>query len=272
MFQGVIAFKNTFLADPEWCNIPWSTKASDKAPFDKLVDILLVIPNLSAQRQALQRMADPQAFLYNALATISDGQKIESLLEEWFNDFKASVDGPLYHPELSTIKSKADSHELGKLFPVAFHFPTFLVGQNLVYYWVALMNVHAHFCFTYETIARFLSTLEAMDRDHLPCICQDVTRSPICLQHFNMGLLPALDYREEWPRTVAYNICQSVEHFLLRKTRGFGHVSALPALALVKGFWKHTPGDWSREMAWVDDMLDRIRASGSGIAGVLSWT
>ena len=270
MFQGVIEFKNTFLADLEWRNIPWSTKAGEKAPFDKLVDILLVIPNLSARRQALQEIANPQAFLSDAVATVNEGRKLESILEEWFDDFNATVDGPLYHPKLSTIESVVDSPEQGKLFPVAFHFPTFIVGQNLLYYWVALMNIHAHLCFTYLIITQFLTTLEAMDRNHLPCICQGVDSSPLCLQHCSIRLFPALGYREEWPRTTAYNICQSVEHLLLRKKRGFGPASVLPALALVKGFWKHAPGDWTREIAWVDDMLDRIRASGSGIAGALS--
>lgn len=269
MFQGIIEFKNTFLADPDWCNIPWSAASGNKAPFDELVDILLVLPELSGQRQGLGMTADPQEFLSRAVSSIREGERMESVLETWYESFKETVPGPLYHPELSKIDTIVDNAELGKLFPVAFYFPAFAVGQNLVYYWVAMMSVHAHLCFTYRMIAEFLTMLDTIGRSNLPCTCSSPDETLACLHHFSMEALPPLGPREQWPRTLAYNICQSVEHFMLRKMRGFGSASIMPALALVKGFWKHAPGDWSREIAWVDDMLGRIRSSGSNIARAL---
>jgi len=269
MFQGMVRLRKTFLSQPEWREIPWSTAQDGKAPFDRLVDILLDIPDLSAQRQALESTTDPHQILSGALESIRDGQRMESTVEEWFNHFKDTIPGSLYHPELSNVDSVVDDSDSGKLFPVAFHFPAFIVGQSLVFYWVAVLSVHAHLCFTYEILARLSAMLDSLGRESLSCSCDGTEKPRHCLRHFTMELLPSLGPREQWPRGAAYNICRSVEYFLLDKTRGFGPAGVLPALTMVKGFWKHAAGDWSREIAWVNDMLSRIRESGNGIADAL---
>jgi hypothetical protein len=219
-------------------------------------------------------MTAPQEILSHAVRSIHDGIRLESDLGQWFASLKTTAPGPLYSPKLSTLDSIVDNAELGKLFPVSFHFSSFLAGQNMVYFWVALMSVHAHLHFTYRTLAQLLTILNSMDRDSLPCVCdgtQDEDEMTTqCLRHFTMESLPALGHREDWARTTAYNICQSVEYFLPDGTRGVTTVGVLPALVLVKGFWGYAPGDWSRQIAWVDDMLHRIRASGNGIAGTLA--
>lgn len=282
MFHGIVQSRKTFLAQPEWRHVPWSAIPDSKAPFDLLVDILLDIPDLSAQRQALGSQRDPQELLYNASVSIREGQRIELAVHEWFDRFRSTVPGPLYHPELSKMDSFVNSSDSGKLFPVAFRFPAFVVGQNLIYYWVALMSVYAHLCLTYAILVDLLTILESMGRSNLTCTCNDDTgtgagagtedqaAAALCLQHFTMKLLPALDHRQRWPRVIAYNICQSVEYFMQDELRGFGPASILPPLVLVRGFWTHAPGDWSREMAWVDNMLGYIHVSGSSIARVLS--
>ncbi|KAM7203352.1 hypothetical protein V8F33_002343 [Rhypophila sp. PSN 637] len=270
--------KRSFLADPEWRELPWSSPNGErlsKTPFDCLIDILLEIPEIGPKRQKVEAMTDPKQILSGCIANINEGYVLESRLAEWFDSYKETIPGALYHPRLSSIDSVVDDAEKGKLFPVAFHFPGFMSGQNLVYYWVGLMSIQAHLSFSYTTLQQLVVVLDAMGRDNLPCSCIANSTSPEagkslhCLRHFNIKVLPSLGQREEWPRTTAYNICQSTEYFLEDKIQGFMPASVLPALVLVKGFWKFAPGNMSREIAWIDDMLGKISASGSAVAGVI---
>lgn len=273
VLPDMVVERKSFLAEPEWRELPWSsaTGSDSKAPFDHLVDILLDMPGLSRGRKTVEMMIDPQQILTNSRANIVDGQRLESKLDDWLEGYKSTVPGALYHPELSKIDSSVDSPEMGKLFPVAFRFPANIVGQSMIYYWVGLMSVQAHFCFTYTTISQLLSTLDSMGREKLPCTCdcglddQDLC----CLQHFTMEMLPPLGHREDWPRTTAHHICQSAEYFLQDGLRGFVPARVLPALALVKGFLKYARGDWTREIGWIDEMFGRISASGNAVAGAI---
>jgi len=270
----MVVERKSFLAEPEWRELPWSSAKGpeSKAPFDHLVDILLDMPGLSHQRKAVENMTDPQQILAYSKANVVEGQRLESKLNGWLEGYKSTVPGALYHPELSKIDSTVDSPEAGKLFPVAFRFPAYIVAQSMVYYWVGLMSVQAHFCFTYNTISQLLTTLDSIGRDKLPCTCTcglEDEGMGCCLQHFTMQMLPPLGHREDWPRTTARNICQSVEYFFQDKLRGFVAARVLPALALVKGFLRYARGDWTREIAWIDEMLGRISASGNAVAGAI---
>lgn len=221
-------------------------------------------------------MTDPASILPTALETIREGERLESSLGRWFAQFETIAPGPFYSPQLSKHDSVVDSPESGKLFPVAFHFSSFPIGQILIYYWMGVMSVQAHLCFTYARLAKLVTTLDTAGRANYPCTCNcfnpdgDTTTQSHCLHHFTMASLPPLGQREEWPWTTAYNICQSTEYFLNSERKGFGPATVIPGLALVSGFWGAWPGDWSRHRAWVEEMLCRIRTSGNGIAGTWS--
>jgi hypothetical protein len=218
----------------------------------------------------LEAKEDLRRALLKGLECVREGQRRDAELEAWYDRFKALAPGALYHPELSELDSVLDSAGTGKLFPVIFHFPNFIVGQNMMYYWIALMSVQAHWCFTYATLAQLSQTLDSVGRGNLVCTCAGAVEAAVtCLRHFATHLLPPLGNREEWPRGSAYHVCQSIEYFLLRHTRAFGPASVIPGLLLVKGYWLYAPGDMSREMTWVNEMLCRVRAGGGGIAGPL---
>jgi hypothetical protein len=270
VIRGSQLSESSFLAQPEWLEVPWSSKSASKEPFDKLIDIMLNMPDFFARVRGLAGVADPSYILQSACLAIREGERIEESLAQWLNGFQRAVPGALYHAGLSKIDTVADTPELGKLFPVAFHFPAFVVGQAMVFYWVAVMSVQANLCLTYGILKTLMANLEAVGRGHLPCVClDDGTGAERCLQHFTMERLPELAHRDGWTRGAAYNICQSVEYFLLDTARGFGPPTVLPALGWVKGFWKHAPGQWDREIGWVDDMVGRIHATGYGIAGAM---
>jgi hypothetical protein len=214
--------------------------------------------------------------LSRALDTVREGERLESSLGRWFTEFEAVAPGPLYSPQLSKLDSIADSPESGKLFPVAFHFSSFPIGQILVYYWIGVMIVQAHTSFAYLILSKLVTRFDSTGRSNLPCTCEalttdgDTTAPSHCLQHFTMASLPPLGKRKEWPWTTAYNLCQSTEYFLDSGKKGFGPATVIPALALVSGYWAARPEDWSRHRAWVAEMLCRIRSSGNGIAGTWS--
>lgn len=206
------------------------------------------------------------------LHAVDVGWEMEARLETWFRCFRTIVPGPLYIPELRGPGAFIDEEDREALFSVSFRFPTFAIGQNPIYYWVALMSIHAHLCFTYEMLARLASRLDSVGRGGIPCLCggQLITSgraSQPCLRHFKQALLPSLGHRKKWYHDTAFKICQSTDYFLRDDLGGFGPTSMLPALAIVRGHWRYAPGDWTREMKWVETILRRIQASGGIIAG-----
>jgi hypothetical protein len=88
-----------------------------------------------------------------------------------------------------------------------------------------------------------------------------------CLYHSATGLLSSLRSSIEWPLAPARNICQSVEFFLQERMRGEGSISVLPALLIVKAYLRISPGDWNREILWIDDMVGKIQGKCNAIAG-----
>jgi hypothetical protein len=213
-----------------------------------------------------------QEDFFRTLELIKECQRVDSRLAAWFNNLGATVVGPLYCPKLSSISSTADSQDLGKIFPVAFYFPALIVAKSLVFYWTALLPVHAFMYFMYEKLTGFMASLGPARCD-IPCSCgtdsDAVPATMTCLRHFSMSMLPPLDHRSDWSRVPTRNICQSVEYFLQEQVRGMGLITIIPSLLSVKVCWQLDSSDWSRETMWVDDILRKIQGKGNEIAGYL---
>ncbi|KJZ75785.1 hypothetical protein HIM_04942 [Hirsutella minnesotensis 3608] len=252
-----------FLDQPEWLDIPWTGQSYGKSSFDRLVDILLNVSKYYTQTHVL--VTNPRSLLQNASILIEQGQRLKDLLESWFKGFQAAVPGPLYHVELSKIETAFDELELGKLLPIAFYFPSFSVGQALVYYWIAIVIIQSRL---HQTQAY----LESLDSNELPCTCGTAGETPSsCVRHFSADSPPSFGTNDVDVRAAACNICQSVEYFLQDTMRGFGLASMLPGLMWVKWFWSQKLDShcWDRELAWIDDVVGRIHSSGYGIAAAL---
>jgi len=222
---------------------------------------MLSLSELSAQRYALEAAhedtQDPLRPLSIALTSVQSALAIELRLDSWFEGFKASVPGALYRPELSRTQSALDNEDTGKIFPVAFQFPAISIAISTVYYWFALMATQAHLCFTYADISRLVAGLDAAGRESFSCTCEDESQQP-CLRHFSTHQLPPLGPRESWPGTTAYNLAQSVEYFMEHGMNQMAHREIIPALVMVQAFWTCAPGDWSREVAWVEERMSSI--------------
>ncbi|KAK0653045.1 hypothetical protein B0T16DRAFT_455357 [Cercophora newfieldiana] len=274
VFQNILWSSNNFLAQPDWRELPWAPNPESKTPFDFLLDILFELPDLSVRRQALERKLkakeDFRSTLLDGLECAREGQRVEGLLETWYDSFKAAATGALFHPELSQFESVLDNTETGKIFPVVFGFPNFIVGQSMLFYWITLMSIQAHWCFTYASLTLLSGTLDSVGRGNLVCTCAGAADGAVaCLRHFSMDQLPPLGHRKGWPTGAAYHVCQSIEYFILHHAKAFGPASVIPGLLLVKGHWTFAPDDMSRETTWVNEMLCRVRAGGGSIAGPL---
>jgi hypothetical protein len=260
-----------FLTEPDWRELPWASCPTSKSPHDELVDILLEIPLLYSQSDAAEVATNTHEKLSKTIENVRESQHMGQCLADWFKKFEATSAGSLYYPEYSNISSAADSPELGKVFPVAFYFPAFSVAQTLVFYWSALIVVHGHMCFVYERLAHLVELLVSAKEDRQFTSgypdSNDSEAAMTCLHHAATDLLSSLGSSIESPLSPARNICQSVEYFLQEKMRGEGTISILPALLIVKAYWRFTPGDWSHEKLWVDDMISNIQGMGNEIAG-----
>ena len=251
--------------------MPWGDEGKDCD--DEVIDILLSIPRILAQTDASKLEDRPLKKLAGILESVRLCWEADKTLREWFDRFDASMPGPLYWPEFSTLHSTADTSRSGKLFPVAYRFQAFIIGQTLVFYWVSLTIVHQHLSRLYLALQR--SAADNSRRLLVPCTCDSAAeiigaaesiRSTTCLRHFAVDKLPPLGLRRDWARSVAYEICRSVEYFLHPAARDVGPASIFPALRILRFLWKGLPGDWEREQAWLRDMIAIVQERGNHIA------
>jgi hypothetical protein len=257
VYQSIVQRSSSILADHDWRHMPWPSR---KAPFDEVVDFILEAPKFMAQSDSINMLTSPQSILAASLKTISATQDFNTRLMKWYAGFSASHPGGLYHARLSTRESCSDNPELGKVFPVAYHFPSLPIAQTMLYFWMCQVIAHAHLCSQYAKLERLMKTLEPIAAD-IPCLCSGVTdayRPGVCLRHFEVRSLVPLGHFAEWPSSVAYNICQSIDYCLQHSNKVYGPATSLPALALVREHWKRSDGEWAREISWVNDTIRLI--------------
>ena len=168
--------------------------------------------------------------------------------------------------------SPVDDPESGKVFAVAFYFPSSDVAQMMILYWLALLLVHPILCWMYERLERVVG--ERQEDTECSCIQspsletadKSVAISSICLRHLTMAKLPPLGYRTEWTRGAARNICQSAEYFMQGKMGELGPSIFLPRLIVVRKFLVFASGDWTRELSWINNVVSKIQDMGNDIS------
>ncbi|KAH8820642.1 hypothetical protein F5884DRAFT_56999 [Xylogone sp. PMI_703] len=201
VFYGMQLHTRTFLADTQWRELPW--KSSQKSLRDMLIDILLEMPEIYRCNDGLARETSVSKIISGIINITELCWQLDSQLNEWYGHFETFVAGPMYWLKLSKSDSLVDDAESGRVFPVAFDFPSYDVAQTMVLYWLALLLVHPILCYMYERL-KFL--VEAGHED-TECTCVDdppletakitVAISSLCLRHLTMDKLPSLGYRTE---------------------------------------------------------------------------
>jgi len=93
------------------------------------------------------------------------------------------------------------------------------------------------------------------------CTCKD-SEQAVCIKHFAASQLRPLEHREDWPRSAARNIFQSMEYCLQDEMLGLGPTTVVAALMFtVFRLWNHA-GDWRRELVWADAVMGKIHGLG----------
>lgn len=263
----------TVLADTQWRDLPW--KSSQKGLRDLLIDILLEIPEVYHRTDELTRDNCRSKILPGLINIMKLCWRIDSQLNEWYGLLETFVAGPVYWPKLSTIDSPFDDTESGKVFAVAFHFPSYDVAHVMILYWIALLLHHPLLCSMYEQ----LESLAGEGLEDMECTCIEVlipetaditvTVPSICPRHFTTEKLPPLGYRTEWASGAARNICQSAEYVMQEKMGELGPTILLPRLIVVREFLAYASGDWTRELGWIADQLSKIQDMGNDLSRYL---
>lgn len=259
----------TVLADIEWCDLPW--KSSQKGLRDLLIDLLLEMPEIYHRMDEVGREKCLTKILPGLIDIADLCWQIDMKLNKWYTLFETYVGGPLYWPKLSTSVSSADNTESGKVFAVAFHFPSYDVAHAMILYWLALLLVHPILCLIYEQIESFVG----MGQKGMKCSCSAEQRSEIsdivtpisslCPRHITTNKLPPLGFRTQWAGGPARNICQSAEYVMQEEMGEMGITIMLGRILMVREFLVYASGDWTRELRWIADLMNKIQGKGNNI-------
>ena len=203
-------------------------------------------------------------------SAITIAQKCDVLLERlstWLGRLEQAVAGPLYLPKLAIGNNVTDGDHEARLFPVAFYFPAFAVAKAMVLYWIIQIIVcqqldMAHECFRWASNA-----VRNHESAGILCTCHhlngDYNANKSCFQHSHEpGFFGELVATADWPHTMSPKICQAVEYFFQPQFRLALGSTILPALIIVRKYWSLAPGDWGRQVAWVDAVIHSAQLDG----------
>ncbi|KAI5459004.1 hypothetical protein BGZ63DRAFT_269913 [Mariannaea sp. PMI_226] len=268
-FQGLRQRRATFLAQPDWIEKPWAGKPKNSN--DLLLDLFLQVPDVIAKMDRSFSLPCSQDVFGSGLDVLQQCFALDKELDDWFSSYQAANAGYLYWPKLSTRDSVTDSTELGKLFPVSLHFPTYTVGETMILYWTVRVLLHTHICFLHRRLSIIESetvhnseeeqiTLEPPETGRVPNESGNIQRSSP-----NPPLAP-LGHQEDWLQAPARSICQSVEYFLDEKLRSLGPGTILPPLLVVGACLSRSGVARDREAAWIAEVIQLIKTIGPSLA------
>lgn len=261
--------RSTYLSDPEWIDLPW--KDIPKTPFDQLLDLMAIGTNIKRWIYEMEGLESNRRLL-EALRIINVCWKLDAELALFFDDLKSRTPGPPYWPTLSTTDNPTDDPNLGKLFPVSFHFINLRVAMTYMTYWSASAALWFVLTYLYQLIPTIRldnrtrrpahGDLDAFVKnrvsDHSRGCCDDGQNPQ--LNRFDMSQLPTLEHRLDFVSMVQ-NICQSVEYCMLDEHLGQGPATAAMPLALIIDIMSHHP-IYNRELLWVRAALENISQTG----------
>lgn len=248
--QAIPRNRATFMSDPEWLEVPW--KGRTKSLTDRFMDVFMLGPSILEAAQSIGDLKTPSSLLA-CLAVIDSCWRADAAMRAIYAELEASVDGPLFWPELSTLDNPADDAETGKLFPVAFHFVSFRVARICELYWAMCIILWGGLFHLYHAVA----LMEPLTPDEDECAC--TTPVHVCPRGFNIADLPPLQDRDVM--TAVRNICQSFEYCVQPANRLLGASSIAFPLQVVIATLREFPGR-EREIWWCASALDVIDRKG----------
>ncbi|KAF2100490.1 hypothetical protein NA57DRAFT_74097 [Rhizodiscina lignyota] len=249
--------KNTYLSRPSWKTIPFS--AIPKSPFDRVIDIYLEAPAMFALADELVKITSPYEQFKKATNLAELSWDLDRALNEFYDDLKASANGPLYWPVFSTTSEKVkdlEREEEPDIFPVQYEFIDGRVGGTVMFYWAICLIHHSGMCQLYKLLDELRPLVIAAMKESEDSGGENET---IKLEQ------PPLEHRKDFVE-IARNICQGVE-FCIQDDLGQSVVTS--PLNIVINILCQWPGLYDREIEWARRALDRLEQRGVAIVKYL---
>jgi hypothetical protein len=222
--------RSTYLSDPEWMDLPW--KGLSKTLHHQVIDVLAGIAKIVGQIYEMAKLESAEPL--SIIPTIVDCcWKLDAKLRQIYKELESRNLGPLYWSKFSTQTNPVDDPELGKVFPVAFHFPNLRVAHTCMLHWTASILLWA-------ILSRMYRALGAMQ--------------------FNMSGLPVLEDQLD-VASLSRNICQSLEYCMQDEMQGLGPAITIIPLHVVIKILDDYP-DYSRELSWSRAMAKKMTEKG----------
>jgi len=280
IFDAMSRRKSTFLADPEWCTVPWEN--IPKSPMDHLFDIMVQLPNIFERAERLHNYPPSIARTLKAKDLLHNCTYVDNQFAKWYNELHESAEGPLFwtkpkHQEYDRQGySEADS-----AFLEIFEFTTLRVSLLHMYYWSSL-------CLFYRTVQQIHTVLFPTQSGSSTPIPGFYNNSPFTQQesststyhaqgspssHFPGPQIESLNpkFQDSAIEVFAGNICRSLEYGLNETTSFIGpDCCAFPLWNALQFYCKY-PGP---ELDWCGKMLDRLKEAGFAFAremGKVRW-
>ena len=232
---------------------PW--KWFPKSPLEEIVEPLFEFRAILKQSDELSHETNQAVRQDGFLENTAKCLKVESAFQGLYENFEKFISGPLYWPELSTLESPLDNTRSGKVFPISFHFPTFLIAQFMTMYWSCMMVVHHQLRYSYDKLAAIESSTA------LTSTTDSLLWPTSAGNEFYSAVPSELRSREHSNKveTLARNICQSIEYFLQDKMGGLGPLFEHTSLSEYKNCLESVHQDCSREISWITDLMERMQ-------------
>ena len=209
----------------------------------RILDLMIKIPSImeSLDRLAFSTHRATETTVLSRLLQICSG--LHEQLTTWNKDLKKQVDGELYWIVPSLAHSPADDPIRGRIFPLAFNFPSLNIAQLLLLYWSTLIVL-------YQTIQGIQQRLIRCGKENTE-------------MELNLRYEDTADRDERWldhncPSTsrvadLAKNICQSLEYCYRRKNGMLGLQSTVFPRWVAHEFYSSQP-DCLRELIWCSEV------------------
>lgn len=185
------------------------------------------------------------------LRILSQCDQVYGQLQDWLSMFKEWVAGPMYWSDLSKTSSATDDSDLGKLFPVSFGFPSFIIAETHVLFWTACAVLHS-----------------LVLNVHLKVVGETpISQQPTGTRILSSNATICLSHHQELLQESLHSICQSVDYFCREGGGQVGPSTILPSLIVVRAIVASTSPRYMREECWVNEKLRDIQNIGLSFVG-----
>ncbi|KAH8900710.1 hypothetical protein GQ53DRAFT_740655 [Thozetella sp. PMI_491] len=257
----------SFLAEKQWLDIPWSS--IEKDIHEQLLDIMVKMTRILPDVVNLSENHSLEEILDASIRRVRLCWRLDTELTDWLGRLSAEIHGPIFWP--GTFENREGPIPANDdLFPVSYRFPSFMVAQTLLLYWISRMVVCYQLGHFYRKLHELALTMKGALPEIIQCTCKAKRKPGIrtCPFHFNPSQLPALGYRSDWSHATARHICQSARYFLMDEMRSAGPGCFLPLLMMVRQYWEHDylEMDRSQELRWTERTITLVRSRERGDA------